>query len=104
MGPRQCNGLCRSECFSIKLLQNKENYTFWRSSMKKLYTVKSRMKSSLAKRYTIKHKDLGLKRCRICEFITATKTDILRCPCCNSILTQAIRDIKASTVKQVLIV
>lgn len=60
------------------------------------------MKSHLAKRYTTKHKDLGLKHCRTCEFITATKTDIMRCPCCNALLTQRVRDIKASIVYHVL--
>lgn len=99
MGPRQCNRLCQAEHFSIKLLQKNWNYTLWSSSRSKSGKVESKLKPHLAKRYTTKHKNLGLKRCRICEFITATQTNIIRCPCCNSILTQAIRDIKARASK-----
>jgi len=86
-----CSGNCKSKHFSLEILYNNSISTYW-SSHKKKY-VSTLRPGQRTKKYTSKHKTLGLAKCKVCEYITSKPTKPgTNCPCCNQTFSQSIRD------------
>lgn len=83
-GQINCNKFCRHPEFPIELLRN-------------VFTKNMRRQKAryipIASRYTTKHKEQGLARCKICEYVTAQKINPgVACPCCKFKLSTHVRD------------
>lgn len=89
-----CSGKCKSKDFGVELLNNNAISTYW-SSHAGRYISTLQQGNKLTKRYTSKHKALGLSKCKVCEYITAKPViPGTKCLCCNQKLSHSIRDIK----------
>ena len=88
-----CSGNCKAKDFQYQILYNNAIYTHWSNSASKYVSTLNAAKRT--RRYTSKHKALGLAKCKVCEYITAKPTRPgLKCPCCNQSYSQSIRDIR----------
>lgn len=89
-----CSGKCKTKYFETELLNNNAINTYW-SSQRGKYRSTLQQGNKITKRYTLKHKALGLVKCKVCEYITAKPAKPgIKCLCCNQTLSQSIRDIR----------
>jgi endogenous inhibitor of DNA gyrase (YacG/DUF329 family) len=81
-----CKGFCRSLDFPIEILRTTSQGLTRRSLANRKDDSK---KCRIAVKYTIKHGQKGLSKCRHCSYITATVVRRgLVCPCCGSRLSR----------------
>jgi hypothetical protein len=92
-----CSDKCKRKDFTIEILYNNTHYIYYSHERKRLrVTPRPGLRT---KRYTTKHSDQRLAKCKICEYITANPTKPgTRCPCCKQRLSQQIRDNSNNTI------
>lgn len=93
----QCKSYCKQKDFATQILYNNSITTYWKSDANKYVSTlntDANGKAKRCRRYTSKHKALGLAKCKTCVYITAQPTRPgTICKCCNRKLSQSIRDI-----------